>query len=436
MQEAFKNVFRALRYKNFRLFFIGQSISLIGTWMQSIALSWLVYRLTGSAFALGLVVFLSQIPSFLLSPLAGVVSDRWNRHRLLLFTQIFAMIQAFVLAVLTLSGVIAVWHIFILAALLGCVNSIEIPTRHSFLIDMVEKKEALGNAIALNSFMFNMAKLTGPSIAGIIIALAGEGMCFLFNGLSFLAVIWSLLLMKINVRKKEAAVSYVIQELKEGFNYTFGFAPIRTILLLISAINLMGISYIVLMPVFARDVLFGGPSSLGFLMSSAGVGALLATIFLASRRNAVKLGNIIPVSSALFSAGIIFFSLSRVLWVSMFLLLITGFGLMVSMATCNIILQTIADDDKRGRVMSFYTMSFMGMAPLGSLLSGTLAARYGAPAALMIGGIFCFLSSLAFAREIPRLKKMIHPIYARIEGISPVVSGIGTVTELTVPPED
>ncbi len=436
MRSVFRVIFRALRYRNFRLFFTGQSISLVGTWMQYIAMSWLVYRLTGSAFMLGVVGFSSQIPAFLLSPVAGVLVDRWDRHRILVYTQTFAMLQAFTLAFLTLSGSIAVWHIIILGIFLGCINSFDTPARQAFIIDMVEKKEVLGNAIALNSLMFNAARLIGPSVAGMLIAVAGEGICFLTNGMSFFAVLVSLFLMNIRSVKTTPKRSNILHGLKEGTSYTFGFAPIRHILVLLSIISLMGMSYVVLMPVFAKNVLHGGPSTLGFLMASAGVGALVATFFLASQKNTLRFGNIIPISSSIFAFGIIAFSLSRVLWLSLIFLALTGFGFMAHMATCNTVLQTIVDDDKRGRVMSYYTMAFMGMAPIGSLLAGSLATWMGPTNALITGGAVCVAASVIFATKVPELKKMVHPIYEKMGAIPEVVTGINAASGLIVPPED
>lgn len=436
MRSTFKNIFRALFYRNFRLFFIGQSVSLVGTWMQQIAMSWLVYRLSGSAFILGLVGFSSQIPAFLFGPIAGVLADRWDRRRILILTQTFSMLQAFILAFLTLKGKIAVWHIIALGALLGVVNSLDIPARQSFLIEMVERKEILGNAIALNSLMFNMARMVGPSIAGILIMFAGEGMCFLINAVSFLAVIASLFAIRTKKRKVKLKKTRILQGLREGFVYTFGFAPIRAILALLGAISMMGMSYVVLMPVFAKNILGGGANTLGFLMAAVGVGALIATVFLASRDKMLRLGNMIPISSVLFSVSIISFSFSRDLRLSFALLILVGFGFMVHMALSNTVLQTIVDDDKRGRVMSFYTMAFMGAAPLGSLLAGFLAGKIGAPNTLALGGGFCILASLVFARQIPELKKITRPIYERIEAVSKTLEGVNVVAELTVPPED
>ena len=305
-------VFRALKYRNFRIFFFGQSISLIGTWMQYVAMSWLVYRMTNSVFMLGVVGFASQIPAFILSPFTGVLADRHNRHKILLFTQTLALLQALILAILTMTGNIQVWHIIVMGIFLGCVNSLDIPARQSFILQMIEEKENLGNAIALNSMMFNMARLIGPSIAGVLIAITGEGMCFLINAISYVAVIASLIAMDEGIKiRKDKKVDYdIFKDLKEGFNYAFGFKPIRAILLLLSIIGLMGMSYAVLMPVFAKDVLGGGAYTLGFLMAAVGVGALAGTVYLASRKKAIALGNTLPVSAGIFGIGITAFSIS------------------------------------------------------------------------------------------------------------------------------
>jgi MFS family permease len=436
MRNTLTTIFRALRYRNFRLFFAGQSVSLIGTWMQQVAMSWLVYRLTGSAFMLGVVGFAAQIPTFLFSPFTGVLADRYNRHRILILTQTLSMIQAFILAALSLTGVISVWHVIVLGLALGCVNAIDIPARQSFIIDMVERKEMLGNAIALNSLMFNSARLIGPSVAGILIAIVGEGVCFLINGVSFLGVIAGLLAMNMKGHKARPKSSHVLHGLMEGVKYTFGFAPIRHILALLSVISIMGMSYVVLMPVFAKNVLGGGPSTLGFLMASGGAGAIAATVFLASRRRMLRLGHIIPVSSSIFAVGLILFSFSRVFWLSATLLAVTGFGFMVHMAASNTVIQTIVEDDKRGRVMSFYAMAFLGVAPFGSLLAGTLASRIGATNTLIIGSATCMFAAVVFSTKLPALRKAIHPIYRKMGIIPEVASGIGTVTGMAVPPED
>lgn len=409
--NSLKLIFRALSHRNYRLFFGGQGISLIGTWMQQIAMSWLVYRLTDSALLLGVVGFTSRIPTFLLASLAGVLADRWNRHRVLVITQTLSMIQAMILAILVLTRTIAVWHIIFLSLSLGLINALDIPTRQSFVVDMIEKREDLGNAIALNSSIVNGARLIGPSVAGMLIATLGEGMCFLLNGLSFIAVIFALLAMKITPKKREAQSSKVFQGLKEGFSYAFGFAPIRSVLLLLGLVSLMGMPFTVLMPIFAEKILHGGPQALGFLSGATGVGAIAGSIYLASRKSVLGLGRIIVISSNLFGIGLIGFSLSRLFWLSLLMMLLTGFGMMVEMASSNTVLQTIVEEDKRGRIMSFYTMAFMGMVPFGSLLAGTLANNIGAPNTVMIGGVACILGSVLFAKKLPSLRRITRPIY-------------------------
>jgi MFS family permease len=409
--NSLKLIFRALSHRNYRLFFGGQGISLIGTWMQQIAMSWLVYRLTDSALLLGVVGFTSRIPTFLLASLAGVLADRWNRHRVLVITQTLSMIQAMILAILVLTGAIAVWHIIFLSLSLGLINALDIPTRQSFVVDMIEKREDLGNAIALNSSIVNGARLIGPSVAGMLIATLGEGMCFLLNGLSFIAVIFALLAMKITPKKREAQSSKVFQGLKEGFSYAFGFAPIRSVLLLLGLVSLMGMPFTVLMPIFAEKILHGGPQALGFLSGATGVGAIAGSIYLASRKSVLGLGRIIVISSNLFGIGLIGFSLSRLFWLSLLMMLLIGFGMMVEMASSNTVLQTIVEEDKRGRIMSFYTMAFMGMVPFGSLLAGTLANNIGAPNTVMIGGVACILGSVLFAKKLPSLRRITRPIY-------------------------
>lgn len=425
-----------MRHRNYRLFFGGQVISLIGTWMQQIAVTWLVYRLTNSAFLLGVVGFSSQMPAFVLSPFAGVLADRMNRHRIVIATQVFSMLQASVLAVLTLTGNIAVWHIVVLSMILGLINAVDIPARQSFLLDMIASKEDLGNAIALNSSMFNGARLVGPSIAGLLIGAVGEGMCFLINAVSFVAVIIALLAMNITRRERKPHSMSVLEGFKEGIKYAFGFPPIKYILLLLALVSIMGMPYAVLMPIIAKDILHGGAHTLGFLMGSIGVGALTGALYLASRKSVRGLARWIAIAAAIFGIGLAAFSLSRVLWLSMTLLLITGFGMMVQMASSNTILQTIVDDDKRGRVMSLYTMAFMGMAPFGSLLAGSLAGTIGAPNTLLINGVVCFLGAILFATKLPLLREKIRPIYRKIGIIPEVSSGIQSAAELAVPPED
>jgi MFS family permease len=433
--KGLRLVFRSLGYRNYRLFFFGQSLSLIGTWMQRIALPWLVYQQTGSAFLLGLVGFAGQIPTLLLGPFAGVLTDRWNRYTILIATQILAMMQAFVLVVLYFTGAIQVWHIILLGFLLGSINAFDMPARQAFVVEMVTKKDDLGNAIALNSSMVNSARLIGPSIAGILIAATGEGVCFLVNGLSYIFVIVSLLMMKLTKKETKQKEKRVLHELKEGLSYVFGFAPLRSIILLLGLVSLMGMSHVVLMPVFAKTILHGGPHTFGFLMGASGIGALAGALTLASRKGVLGLEKIIPLAACFFGAGLIALSLSRIILLSMALMLITGFGMIMLMASSNTVLQTIVDDDKRGRMMSFYMIAFLGTAPFGSLMAGGLASRIGAPLTLMLGGMAVLTGAVCFASRLTELKKRIHPIYIRLGILPEVASGIQTATELSVPPE-
>ncbi len=404
-------ILRALRHRNYRLFFAGQGTSLIGTWMQQVAMSWLVYRLTGSAFLLGLVGFAGQLPTFLLSSFAGVYADRWDRRRVLVVTQALSMVQAFVLAGLTLTGTVAVWQLVALAAFLGVISAFDIPVRHSFVIEMIEDPADLGNAIALNSSMFNGARLIGPSIAGLLINLVGEGISFLLNGFSFLAIILALWAMRVPQRPRGAGEHHVLRELEQGFAYAFGFPPIRYILLLLTIISVMAMPYLVLLPVFARENLAGGAAVLGFLMGAAGLGAFLGALYLASRKTVLGLGKRIIIAACLFGVALIAFSMSRSFLFSLCMMFLAGFGMIVVIASCNTILQTIADEDKRGRVMSFYTMAFMGTAPFGSLLSGALAHHIGAPETLIIGGACSIAAGLLFLGKLPVIRKHVRPIY-------------------------
>lgn len=424
-----KTVFRSLQYRNYRLFFSGQSVSLIGTWMQRIAMPWLVYHMTGSALLLGVVGFAGQIPSFLLSPVAGVLTDRWSRYRVLVVTQIISMIQAALLAWLCLAGLIQIWEIIALSIVLGCVNAFDVPARHSFVIDMVEKKEHLGNAIALNSLMFNGARLIGPSIAGVMLAATGEGVCFLINAISYVFVIASLLMMRLNIKESGHGEARIFAELKEGFTYTFGFKPIKHLLILLSISSLMGMSYSVLMPVFAKEILHGGSHTYGFLMGAAGFGALSGALFLASRKSVLKLGRIVPLSALIFGAGLIGLSFSRFFPLSLLLMIFIGLGMMMQAAASNTILQTITDDDKRGRVMSFYTMAIMGTAPFGSLMAGGLAKIIGAPYTIFFGGFASIIGALFFLRKLPELREIVRPVYVKLGIIREVAEGIQIASE-------
>lgn len=375
---------------------------------------WLVYHLTGSAFLLGLVSFAGQIPTFVLSPLAGVVTDKFSKYRVLLITQIISLVQALILAVLALTGVIEIWHIVVLSIILGCVNAFDVPSRHSFVIEMVEKKEHLGNAIALNSMMFNGARLIGPSIAGMMLATTNEGVCFLINAISYVFVVISLLLMHVQKKEVIRKAGNMFDEMKEGFNYAFGFAPIKHLLILLGVVSFMGSSYQLLMPVFAKEILHGTSSTFGFLMGAAGLGALAGAVFLASQEAVLKLGRIIPSAAAIFGIGLIALSMTKYFPVSLLLMIIIGLGLMLHTAASNTILQTITDDDKRGRVMSFYSLAIMGTAPFGSLLAGSLAKIVGTPFTMLIGGISCIIAAFFFYRKLPELKRIVSPVYIRM----------------------
>lgn len=432
VSSRLKVIFRSLKYRNYRLYFGGQSISLTGTWMQRIALPWLVYNLTGSTILLGLVSFAGQIPTFFLAPVAGVLTDRFSKYRVLLATQIIAFVQAIILAILALSGIIQIWHIVVLSVILGCVNAFDVPSRHSFVIEMVDKKEDLGNAIALNSMMFNGARLIGPSAAGLLLATAGEGICFLINAISFIFVIFSLLLMKVKKRSRTKKAGKILRDLNEGLKYTFGFVPIKYLILLLGLVSLLGSSYQVLMPVLAKEILHGDSNTYGFLMGAAGLGALAGALFLASRENVIKLGRIIPAASTLFGTTLIFLSFSRSIPVSLILMLFTGLGIMLYTASSNTILQTITDDDKRGRVMSFYTMAIMGIAPFGSLLAGSLAKFIGTPYTIMFGGISCVTGALLFFKKLPELKLAVRPVYVKMGLIPEVVTAIQNASEPAV----
>ena len=414
------HLLRAFRSRNYRLYFFGQGLSLIGTWMTNVATSWLVYRLSNSAILLGAVGFSSQIPTFLLSAFAGVLVDRWNRHRVLVMTQILAMLQSFALAALALTRVITVGQIIALSVVQGLINAFDIPARQVFVTEIVDPED-VGNAIALNSSIFNGARLVGPSLAGVLIAGAGEGVCFLVDGISYLAVIAALCAMRIAPRRQQPASHPLLRELRDGMAYVYGFAPIRAILALVALVSLMGVSHAVLMPVFAREILHGGPHTFGFLMAASGLGALVGAIYLASRKTVLGFGKMITLATGLFGCGLIVFACSRILWVSLLLMLGVGFGMLVSMAASNTIIQTIVEEDKRGRVMSFFAMAFMGMMPFGSLLAGSLASRVGAPNTLLIGGTGCLMGAFLFARQLPRLREIMRPIYIR-KGILPEVA--------------
>jgi MFS family permease len=414
----YSHAWRALRHRNFRLFFTGQSVSLIGTWMTRIATSWLVYRLTGSALLLGFVSFAGQIPTFLLAPFAGVLVDRIDRRKLLVWTQVLAGIQSLAMAALTLAKLITVHEIIALSAFQGLINAFDMPGRQSFLVQMVSDgttdkpdKQDLGNAIALNSSMVNMARLIGPAIAGVVIAAVGEGYCFAVDGFSYIAVVVSLLMMRVPPFTLKRVTTSMFEQLKEGWSYVANFRPIRTILSLFALLSLMGMPFMVLMPIFASQVLHGGPHTLGYLMGASGVGALVSALSLALRKTVRGLTTMIQIAAILFGSGLILFGLSHHLALSLFLMLIVGFGMMQGLAASNTVIQTLVPEDKRGRVMSYYTMAFVGMAPFGSLLAGALAHRFGAPHAVMITGTCCLIGAAWFATQLKSVRAIMRPIY-------------------------
>ena len=427
---------RALSYPNYRLFFGGQLVSLIGSWISMTATSWLVYRLTGSAMALGVVGFAGQFPGFVMGPFAGAFLDRWDRHRVLVVTQTVSMIQSFTLAVLTFTGHITVPAVIALNAVQGLVNAFDMPARQAFLSNMITDRDDLANAIALNSSMFNAARLVGPSIAGVVIAVSGESWCFLVDGISYFAVIIALLMMK-NVRQLSRVAPHagVMEHLFEGWRYVFGFRPIRSLMAQLAWLCLVAMPFSVLMPVFADQILGGGPHTLGFLMTASGIGALSGALWLASRKSVVGLGRVILINTVVFGTGLIGFGLSRWLWVSFAFMIVTGFGMMAQMASTNTVIQTIVDDVKRGRVMSFYTMSFLGTAPFGSLLAGWLSTRIGAPHTVALSGLLCYATAVWFSQELPEIRALVRPIYVRMGILPEVAQGLQTAANLMAPPE-
>lgn len=408
-----KSYLPALHSRNYRLFFAGQAVSLIGTWMTQIATVWLVYHLTNSALMLGVVGFTSQIPNLLLTPFGGVFVDRFDRQRILISTQILSMAQSLTLAALALSGIIQLWQILVLSIIQGAINAVNAPARQVFVTELVDHPADLANAIAINSTMFNGARLIGPAMGGLLIAQVGEAYCFLIDGLSYIAVIIALLAMRLKHQKIVVTAGNPLQKIKEGFEYAVSCPPIRAILLLSALVGLIGMQYTVLVPVFADKILQGNAQTLGFLMAASGVGAVFGGIYLITKKTVIGLGRLIILGPAILGIGLIIFSLSRLLPLSLLAMLLIGLGLILQVAAGNTVLQTIVDDSKRGRVMSLYTMSFLGVTPFGNLLGGTLAERIGATNTLLIAGIICLLGSIFFSRQLPGLKKIVHEIYER-----------------------
>lgn len=426
---------RALRHRNYRLFFAGQGLSLIGTWLGRVATSWLVYRLTHSALLLGVVGFASQIPTFLVSPVAGVVVDRISRHRVLIATQVLAMIQSGLLAFFALTHAITVGHVLVLAVAQGLINAFDMPARQAFVVEMVEDRADLPNAIALNSSMVNGARLLGPAAAGALIAAFGEGGCFAIDSASYLAVIASLLMMRVRPVPRPATNRRVLSDLADGWSYIAASRPIRSILLLLSLASLVGMPYMVLLPMVVAEVLHGGPHLLGYLTGASGVGALCGALYLASRSSVLGLGRAIFLGSLCFGGGLLVFSLSRTAWLTVACMCVTGVGMMIQMAASNTVIQTIVDDEKRGRVMSFYAMSFFGSLPFGSLIAGAVAARIGAGGTVLGGGVLIIAGALLFLRMLPRIRADARPTYERLGILPRVVDGLGGPVGPGVPPE-
>jgi MFS family permease len=403
---------RALAHRNFRLFVVGQGISVLGTWMQQIATGWLIYRLSSSAMLMGVADFAAQIPAALILPLAGVLTDRWSRHRTVLATQTLMMVQAFVLMALTATGWIRVWQVLALGSVLGMLSALDSTARQAFMIDLVERPD-LGNAIAINSSIFNAARLVGPAVAGIVIGLCGEWPCFLLNGLSYLAVLASLLVMQVRPAVRRTADVGLAQGLREGFAYAAGSMPIRTILGLLGVVSMMAAPLTVLMPLLAKQVLHSGPYTFGMLTAALGAGALGASLFLVFRKSVIGLGGVIAMATAAFGLGLAGISFSHSLPLSLFLLMVTGFAMIAQMAASNAVLQTIVEEDKRGRVMSFFTLCFFGMGPLGSLLAGALAGVIGVLPTFLTFGMICLTASAVYAALLPSLRIAIRPMYVR-----------------------
>ena len=402
--SALSSLLRSFRHRNFRLFFCGQLVSLVGTWMQQVAQSWLVYRLTHSSVLLGMTSFIGQIPGFLIAPLGGVVADRYNRHRIVVITQTSAMLLAYILAALTFANAVHIWEVMLLAGLLGIVNAFDIPARQSFVVEMVGRED-LSNAIALNSSMVTGSRIVGPAIAGALVAIVGEAWCFLLNGLSYIAVIVGLLLMRLPPHERRHTKDTALANILEGFRFASGNAPIRLLLVLLAVCSLAGMPYVVLMPIFADKVLNSGARGLGILMGMAGGGALLGALALAMKRGLKGLSRWIAAAAAVFGLALIAFSQSKIFWLSTLLLIPVGFAMQIQMSATNTLLQSMVPDHLRGRLMSVFAMIFLGMAPFGALIAGLIAKPLGAPLTVTIGGVCCALSAIVFLRRLPEIRE-------------------------------
>jgi MFS family permease len=429
MLQRIRTSFKALRHRNLRLFFAGQGISLVGTWMQQVAMAWLVYRLTDSALLLGVISFCAQFPSLLMAPFAGALADRWSRYWLVVGAQALAMIQSVLLALLVLAGTVQVWHLIVLAVAMGLINGVDVPARQALLVKLVGGVEDLPNAIALNSSMFNAARLVGPALGGVLIGLVGEGPVFVINAVSYVAVLGALAAMRVSTERGERDGS-VLRQIRDGFAYAYRVEPIRDLLIVLAVVSMVGIPYGVLFPVFARDVLGGDASTLGLLTSCAGLGALVGALVLASRSSVRGLGRVVAWSNAMFGASLIGFALSRNLLLSCLFVAVTGYAVMLTTASTNIVLQTLVREEMRGRVMSLYTMAFVGMTPIGALAGGAIAHRLGAPAAVVMGGGGCLALAFWFWRRLAPLREIVLPMYEQMGIIPEVARGLQGASEL------
>ncbi len=425
-------ILRAFRYRNFRLYFGGQSISLIGTWIQQIALGWTIYQLTHSSWLLGLVSFAGQLPPFVLTPFAGVLIDRWSRHRTLIVTQSLSMVQAFLLAIVVSTHLLHVWNLIALNVLAGIILAVDLPARQAFMVEMVGSGEDLPNAVALNAFVINGGRMLGPAIAGLLLTLVSPAVCFYLNAISYIPVVAALMAMRVHEKHIEASHGSPMHDLWEGVRYAIGFPPIRAVLVMVAIVSLVGLPYAVLMPIFAAEVLHGGAHTLGVLMTAPGIGALIGTLYLATRKSIYGAGMRVAIGATTFGVGLLCAGLAHQQWIALLGLALVGLGMIVQLATSNTVLQTIVEDDKRGRVMSLYTTAFMGLAPFGSILGGAVGHRFGVPSAFIGGGALCIIGAADFARRIPALRAMVLPIYQR-KGIIPqteIATGLQTASGL------
>ncbi len=410
-------IFNALRSRNYRLYFFGQVVSLIGTWMTQTASLWLAYHLTSSALALGLIGFVGQVPIFLLSPVAGVLADRFNRHHLLIATQILSMLQSFALATLTFTNHINIQTLIGLTFFQGLINAVDLPVRQSLVVAFVQDKKHLSNAIALNSSVFNLARLIGPALSGFTIATVGVAACYLIDGCSYLAVIFSLLAMRFAPATTKRVARAPLVEMREGFQYAFSVRPIRALIITLALISFLGFSYAILTPLYARDIFGGDAKTLGYLMSATGIGALIGAVYLGSRNKIRGLGNVMAFGAGLMGIGTIAFATSRYLPLSLCFLAVVGLGGVLMMASGNTLVQTLVEEEKRGRVMSIFTMAVMGTMPLGNLVIGWFAGRFGASKALLVSGSFCVVVAIIFYRKIPSLRAAAAPLMEKFEVI-------------------